>query len=241
MLRTIALVALFLPIWCVLPANAQTVVPLCVTGKPCPPYDNRPPATGAAAKRAYLKAIAREIEDKQVVDERNGRFTVVTPPQWYADWCSVETYEYPSKRRLYYHVKLDEKSCLAERPRIEAVGVFQPFYAYGDQRIICDSPQTHRCAAAAETLKALAKRELADDSSVIFGDVSETRSASRERLAGYFQGDIGRGGGVVHVEESYYPSFFAREPCARIAPGGMACRMSEGRTVIYVDGPPPIP
>jgi hypothetical protein len=211
MVRTIALVALFASLLCVLRADANPQPMLCLVDRPCPPYDSRPPGVGPAAKRAYLKAIAAGLEDKQVIDRRNGRFTVVTPPYWSETaepplgWCVMETWHYPENTHLYYHAKLDEKSCLAEKHAAEKPTFFQPFDAYPD-RILCDSATTHRCVEAANTLKALAQRDLANDSTVFFGDESMRRA--RQRLHDYFAGDVGRTGGIVLVDERYYPQAF---------------------------------
>ena len=167
MLRTTVLLTLLAAgSWSTL-AHAQFIVPVQLRCEDrygreieCPPP--KQPEFGTKARREYVKSVGRELQGKHVTNLQNGKFTVVTPAQWHADsenatqgWCVARVDEQPAQHTVFYHVRLDEKSCLATRKDVPRSPDFEPFDAYSEERMLCDSGSSSKCAQAMKRFEAL--------------------------------------------------------------------------------------
>jgi TonB family protein len=207
----------------------------------CPP---RPlPEVSASARRAYLHALATEIKHKQVANLQDGRFKVLTPAEWHADnagasegWCVAQSDEYPGQKRRFYHVRIDEKSCRAAKNDAARSDTFEPFDAWKSERIVCDSPDSRKCAQAAGRFASLAKMKLADAPNVTFDDrfIAPTLKL---RFAERMQASLRRADSTILVDPGYFPGTADWGPCVGIDPGGVVCGKEPGETLIYSNWP----
>lgn len=161
--------------------EAQVLPVSCANkaGKPidCPPPDDRPPAFGDAAINAYLRDKRDQIKISYdlVIDLRNHRFRFMRLPRHAYGYCTAwyhdEAGDYASSNPdMYVHVQMDAAQCAEEAKKVIALKKTFAFDAYPD-RLRCDSENAAACAEAAIKLQALAQKDLADDSTVVFGDM----------------------------------------------------------------------
>lgn len=184
----------------------------------CPPPPK--PATGAKARRAYLRSFADDLRGKQVVRLKGGAFQVLTPAQWYPPseeatqgWCVARVDEQPQQRTRFYHVWLDRQSCLATRGEASRPEPFDPFKAYAKERIICDSADSAKCSQAAKRFAALAATDLESDQNLIF-EYPTIIPELRQRFVSNLKLNLAREGSTILVDAG---------PCIGISPGGMLC------------------
>lgn len=197
-------------------AYCQNILGQYVT---CPPPPK--PAAGPTARRAYLHSFGHDLRRKQVVRLEGGSFQILTPAEWHfvdedaaQGWCVAQVDEQPVQRTRFYHVWLDEKSCLATRKEVIRPEPFDPFKAYAKDRIICDTADSLKCDQAAKRFATLAATDLEQVPDLVFeypGIVPELR----QRFARRLQFNLTqREGATVLVNEW---------PCMGISPGGLLC------------------
>jgi TonB family protein len=222
---TILLTLLAAGSWSTL-ARAQFIVPVPLRCEDrygreidCPPP--KPPEFGAKARREYVKSLGREVHDKHVTNLQNGKFTIVTPAQWHADsenavegWCVARVDEHPAKRSVFYHVRLDEKSCLATRKDVPRTPDFEPFDAYREQRMLCDSEDSSKCAQARKRFESLARTDLLHSPDIFFED-PKIAAGLRERLARDMQSTLRR--------LNAWTILVNADPCIGLSAGGLLC------------------
>ncbi len=247
MLRTTFLSGLFAGCAWLSQANAQPlpITEICTDKRgreiKCAPQP--PPEVSASARRAYLHALATDLKHKQVANLQDGRFKVLTPAQWHADsagasegWCVARSDEYPAEKRRFYHVRLDEKSCRAAKNDAARSDTFEPFDAWKNERIVCDSPDSRKCAQAASRFASLAKMKLTDAPNVTFDDRSIAPTL-KSRFAMRMQSSLRRTDATILVDPIYFPGAADWSPCVGIDPGGVVCGREPGETVIYSSEP----
>lgn len=195
--------------------QCQNMLGLNVT---CPPPPK--PAAGATARRAYLRSFGHDLRDKQVVRLAGGTFQILTPAEWHSDdedaaqgWCVAQVDEQPVQRTRFYHVWLDEKSCLATRKEVIRPEPFDPFKAYAKNRIICDAADSLKCDQAAKRFASLASTDLEQVPDLVF-EFPTIVPELRRRLASYLKFSLSREGSTILVNEW---------PCIGISPGGFLC------------------
>lgn len=184
----------------------------------CPPPPK--PAAGATARRAYLRSFGDDLRDKQVVRLEGGTFQILTPAEWYSDnedaaqgWCVARVDEQRAQRTRFYHVWLDEKSCLATRKEAIRPEPFDPFKAYAKDRIICDAADSLKCDQAAKRFASLAATDLEHAPDLVF-EYPTIVPELRQRFARYLKFNLGREGSTILINEW---------PCIGISPGGFLC------------------
>jgi TonB family protein len=202
-----------------------------------------PPEVSASARRAYLHALATELKNTPVANLQDGRFKVLKPAEWHADspgaaegWCVARSDEYPAEKRRFYHVRIDEKSCRAAKNDATRSATFEPFDAWKNERIVCDSPDSRKCAQAASRFASLAKMNLADAPNVTFDERSIAPNL-KSRFASRMQSSLGRADATILVDPLYFPGTADWSPCVGIDPGGVVCGREPAETLIYSSGP----
>lgn len=185
----------------------------------CPPPPK--PAAGATARRAYLRTVGDDLRDKQVVRLEGGTFQILTPAQWYSDdedaaqgWCVARVDEQPAQRTRFFHVRLDEKSCLATRKDAIRPELFDPFKAYAMDRIICDSADSSKCDQAAKRFASLAATDLEQAPDLVF-EYPTIVPELRQRFARRLQFNLTLRDGATILTREW--------PCIGISPGGFLC------------------
>ena len=226
MLRTTVLLTLLAAgSWSTL-AHAQFIVPVQLRCEDrygreieCPPP--KQPEFGTKARREYVKSVGRELQGKHVTNLQNGKFTVVTPAQWHADsenaaqgWCVARVDEQPAQHTVFYHVRLDEKSCLATRKDVPRSPDFEPFDAYSEVRMLCDSGSSSKCAHAMKRFEALARTDLVHSTDIVFEDPKIAPSL-RQRLASNTQDVLRR--------VKAWTILVNTDPCIGLSAGGLLC------------------
>jgi TonB family protein len=185
----------------------------------CPPPPK--PAAGATARRAYLRSFGHDLRDKQVVRLEGGSFQTLTPAEWYSDdedaaqgWCVAQVDEQPVQRTRFYHLWLDEKSCLATRKEAIRPEPFDPFKAYAKDRIICDAADSLKCDQAAKRFASLAATDLEHATDFVF-EYPTIVPELRQRFARRLQFMLTlRERATILINEW---------PCIGISPGGLLC------------------
>jgi TonB family protein len=150
-----------------------------------------------------------------------GSFQILTPAEWYSDdedaaqgWCVAQVDEQPVQRTRFYHVWLDEKSCLATRKEAIRPEPFDPFKAYAKDRIICDAANSLKCDEAAKRFASLAATDLEQVPDLVF-DYPTILPELRQRFARRLQFALTlRERATILVNEW---------PCIGISPGGLLC------------------
>jgi TonB family protein len=211
----------------------------------CPPEKPTPaPKVSAAARRQLLKSMAADLKDKQVVNRYNLGFLVLTPALWTADrlgategWCVASTHDTRRDERRFYHLRVDEKTCLAVRNDASQSPRFEPFDAYKQHRIVCDSPDSKRCEQAATRVAALARLDLATAPNVVFED-PDMAASLRQRAAGWMTAQLRQPNPTLLVDRAYFPGAAERSSCVGIEPGGTICGNAEsGQILIFAQVP----
>jgi TonB family protein len=185
----------------------------------CPPPPK--PAAGAIARRAYLRSFGHDLRGKQVVRLEGGSFQILTPAQWHSDdedtaqgWCVAQVDEQPVQRTRFYHVWLDEKSCLATRKEVIRPEPFDPFKTYAKDRIICDAADSLKCAQAAKRFASLAATDLEQVPDLVF-EFPTIAPTLRQRYLGLLHSHLARREGATVLVNQW--------PCIGISPGGLLC------------------
>jgi TonB family protein len=185
----------------------------------CPPPPK--PAAGATARRAYRRAFGDDLRNKQVVRLEGGAFQILTPAEWYSDredaaqgWCVARVDERPAQRTRFYHVRLDEKSCLATRKEAIRPEPFDPFKAYAQDRIICDDADSSKCDGASKRFASLAAMDLEHAPDLVF-EYPTILPELRQRFARSLQFNLSRRDVATILVNA--------GPCIGISPGGFLC------------------